>query len=258
MKKITLLTLLMAALATNIFAQDNVDPELAAVFKKYRFGLFVGPTFNSLKPVVEVAEDNNGDYRVESVGGRTSFTVGLNAELNITEKYTIYSGVSMDWNGGSLEAYYDSASNTTPPLSDNYVRSAKIDYKNQYLAIPLGLKLYAAEFGDVRIFAQTGLDLSILLSQKGDYELKKKDYSILTGSNEKLGPYATTTFINVGWHFGVGAEYSLPNGSAAYFAVLYRNGFTDYTTPKLNDNGNRFADGNIRSNTIALRVGYFF
>ncbi len=258
MKKITLLTLVMAAFATTIYAQStgNIDPEIEAVFKKYRFGLFVGPTFNSLKPVVDIVKDNNGDYRVEAAGGRTSFSVGLNAELNVTEKYTIYSGVSLEWNGGSLESYYDS--NSTQALSDNYVRTAKIDYKNQYLSVPLGLKLYAAKIGDISIFAQTGIDASLLLSQKGDYELVKKDYNVLKGSNEKLGPYATTTFINVGWHFGVGAEYSLPNGSAAYFAVLYRNGFTDYTTPKLNDTGNRFADGNIRSNTIAIRVGYFF
>ncbi len=255
MKKLTLLTLVACVLATSAIAQDS---QVEAVFKKYRFGLFVGPTFNSLKPTVEVAEDNNGDYNVKADGGRTSFNAGLNMELNLNEKYTVYSGIGLNWNGGTLNANYDSTSTNAPALNDNYVRSAVVSYKNQYLAIPLGLKMYAAEFGDIRIFAKTGIDLSLLLSQKGDYTLIKKDYTVLTGENEKLGSYAATTPVNIGWHIGAGAEYTLANGSAAYLTILYRNGFTDYTTPKLNDLGNRFADGNIRSNTIAIQIGYFF
>ena len=64
--------------------------------------------------------------------------------------------------------------------------------------------------------------------------------------------------VNVGWHIGAGAEYALDNGSAFYGAILYRNGFTDFTTPSLNKTGHRFSDGNIRMNTIAVRIGYFF
>jgi hypothetical protein len=255
MKKFILLTMVASFFATSLFAQDSKVEE---VFKKYRFGLYLGPTFNSLKPVVDVAEDNNGNYDVSKGDGRTSFSAGLNMELNLNEKYTIYSGVGLDWNGGSIVATYDSMGSTSPALNDNYVRHASIAYKNQYLSIPLGLKMYAAEFGDIKIFAQTGIDLSLLLSQKGDYYLVKKDYSELEGSNKKLGPYASVFPINAGWHIGVGGEYGLANGSAAYASVLYRNGFTDYTTPKSNDKGNRFADGNIRSNTFAIRIGYFF
>lgn len=255
MKKLTLLTVLACVLATTGFAQDSKVEE---VFKKYRFGLYVGPTFNSLKPTVEVAEDNNGDYNVSAEGGRTSFNAGLNMELNMNEKYTVYTGIGLNWNGGSLTSTYDSTSTNSPALDDDYVRSSVITYKNQYLAIPLGLKMYAAEFGDIRVFAKTGIDLSLLLSQKGDYSLLKKDYSLISGENEKLGDYAATTPINIGWHIGAGAEYTLNNGSAAYLAILYRNGFTDYTTPKSNDSGNKFADGNIRSNTIAIQIGYFF
>lgn len=255
MKKTILLFVLGVLSTSAIFAQDSRVDE---VFKKYRFGIYLGPTFNSLKPVVQVAEDNNGDYQVEKGGGRVSFSAGLNMELNVTEKYTLYTGIGMDWNGGSINVSYDSTSNTTPALSNNYVRSAIVDYKNQYLSIPLGLKMYAARFGDIRVFAQTGIDLAFLLSQKGNYTLVKNDYTELSGEKEKLGSYAAVTPVNVGWHLGAGAEYELANGSAAYFGLLYRNGFTDYTAPKLNEVGNRFADGNIRSNTIAIRVGYFF
>lgn len=255
MKKTILLCSLLVLATSVLFAQDSRVDE---VFKKYRFGIYLGPTFNSLKPVVQVAEDNNGDYQVEKGAGRVSFSAGLNMELNVTEKYTLYTGIGMDWNGGTINVGYDSMSNTTPPLSNNYARQAMVDYKNQYLSIPLGLKMYAAQFGDLRVYAQTGIDLSFLLSQKGNYTLLKSDFTQISGEKEKLGPYAAVSPINVGWHLGAGAEYELANGSSAYFGILYRNGFTDYTAPKLNEVGNRFADGNIRSNTIAIRVGYFF
>lgn len=254
MKKTILLSLAVMLLAGSTFAQDG-NSKVENAFKKYRFGLFVGPTFNSLKSTAEVAGDKtDGEYKVSSNGGRTSFSVGLNAELAFSSKYSIYSGIGIDWNGGKMSMTHD----TSTTLNPDYVNSADVVYKNQYLAIPLGLKMYAFEVADFKIFAQTGLDLSLLLSQKGDWELNGANVTDSTGSGEKLNNVAKVVPINVGWHIGAGAEYGLANGSAVYASILYRNGFTDYTTPQLNDKGNRFADGNVRSNTIAIRIGYFF
>ena len=70
MKKLILLTLVVAGFASSAFAQDS---EIEAVFKKYRFGLFVGPTFNSLKNTVDKVEDPQGDYDMTKGDGRTSF-----------------------------------------------------------------------------------------------------------------------------------------------------------------------------------------
>lgn len=253
MKKLILLTLVVAGFATSALAQDS---KAETVLKKYRFGLFVGPTFNSLKATADNVKDNNGNYDVTSGDGRASFSVGLNMEMNLSEKYTVYSGIGLDWNGGGINTVFDSTGGST--LDSKYAQASLVDYQNQYLAIPLGLKMYAAEFGDIRIFAQTGIDVSLLLSQKGNYTITPNTGATISEENVKLNDFAQVTPVNVGWHIGAGAEYTLSNGSAAYAALLYRNGFTDYTTPKLNSVGLRFADGNIRSNTIAIRIGYFF
>jgi len=251
MKKLILLTVVMCVVASSSFAQDS---KVDDVFKKYRFALFAGPTFNSLKNTVAKAEDGKGDYNLTKGSGRTSFSVGLTAELAMSEKYSLYSGVGLDWNGGSISAVHDTAT----ALDSKYASSADVDYKTQFLSVPLGLKMYAAEFGDVKIFAKTGVDLSLLLSQKGDYTLTGANVTDSTGVNQKINDVARVVPLNIGWHIGAGAEYTLSSGSAVYGAIIYRNGFTDFTTPSLNNEGHRFSDGNIRSNTIAIRIGYFF
>jgi len=251
MKKLILLTVVSCVMASTSFAQDS---KVEDVIKRYRFGLFVGPTFNSLKNTVDKVEDNQGNYNLSKGSGRTSLSVGLTAELALNEKYHVYSGIGLDWNGGEITATHDGIS----ALDPDYVSSANINYKAQFLSAPLGLKMYAAELGDVKIFAKTGIDIGLLLSQKGDYTLTGAAVTDSVGTNQKIDDVARVVPINVGWHIGAGAEYSLSNGSAVYGAIIYRNGFTDYTTPSLNEKGNRFSDGNIRSNTIAIRIGYFF
>lgn len=256
MKKIILLSLMVTVFATSAFSQSTAVEE---VFKKYRFGLFLGPTFNSLNATAATDKhtapnDAIDTYIISKGSGKVGFSFGLNMELNLNEKYTIFSGLGLDWNGGGINVAHD----TNAVADATYLKTANIDYKTQYLAIPLGLKMYAFEFSDIKIFAQTGIDLSILLGQKGDFVLTGDSITQPTGTNEKLGDFARVVPVNIGWHIGAGAEYGLSNGSAVYLALLYRNGFSDFTTPKLNKDGNKFADGNIRSNTIAVRVGYFF
>ncbi len=252
MKKLILLTIVSCVMASSSFAQDS---KVEDVFKKYRFGLYVGPTFNSLKSTASEAGGDENAYGVINGKGHTSFSAGLNMELNLNEKYTVYSGIGLDWNGGTMSVERD----ITKPLEAEYARSATVDYKNQYLSIPLGIKMYAAELGDVKIFAQTGVELSLLLSQRGTYSIMANDSTTLTETEVvKLNDYGTTTPLNFGWHIGAGAEYILNNGSAAYLSLLYRNGIIDYTSPGSNKDGYKYDDGNVRSNSFAIRIGYFF
>jgi hypothetical protein len=57
---------------------------------------------------------------------------------------------------------------------------------------------------------------------------------------------------------GIGGEYDLNGKNAIMAQLIYRNGFVDITNPKTNEEGKRFSDGNIRSNTLAIRIGYAF
>jgi len=248
MKKLILLSLLTSCLfSSNVFAQSKAED----IFKTYRFGLFMGPTFNSLKPTSSSIDN----YNVEKVKGNVGFSFGITADYNINERYTMYSGLGLDWRGGTLNTYHDDTA-----IKSEYVRSANILYKQQYLTIPFGLKMVATKFDKVKIFAQTGFDLAFLLSQKGDYTIIKGDSSKTSESKTKvkLSGYANGVPINLGWTLGVGGEYDLNGSNTVVFTILYRNGFVDATSPKTNKSSYKFSDGNIRSNTIALRIGYFF
>ena len=249
-KKLLLLSLLLTTIfSSTMNAQEESKTD--KIFRTFRFGLFVGPTFNTLKPTAASSDD----YTITKGKTNVGFSFGINADYNMNERYTIYTGVGMDWRGGQIMAVHD----TTKSLSSGYLKNADVMYKKmQYLTIPLGLKLKAVEFDQVKIFAQTGFDLAILLSQKGDYTYRLANDSILSKSNEKLGGIATVVPINFGWSIGVGAEYILNDKNSFYATLLYRNGFVDATTPKTNDAGLKFSDGNIRSNTFAIRVGYYF
>ncbi len=258
MKNKLLLSLLgLTLLSGAAKAQDSKAEE---IFKKYRFSLFLGPTFNSLRPTAN-ATDN---YAISKVKGNVGFSFGLGADLNINERYTIYTGLGLDWRGGTISSIFV-PSVAKPNPDPNYLKRADVTYRSQFLTVPIGLKMKAFEVSKIKIFAQTGFDLGITISNKGDYSVKLSNDTLAStyttiASKVKLGKdgFAKMVPFNLGWSVGVGAEYPVTEKNAVYAALLYRNGFIDNTTPKLNKDGFKFSDGNIRSNTFAIRVGYFF
>jgi hypothetical protein len=248
MKKFVWLSMaLMNLVVGSLWARENKTEE---IFKTYRFGLFVGPCINTLKPTASSSED----YAVRQGRARVGFTFGINVDYNVNERYAVYSGLGMDWRGGNIGVMHDSTT-----LSNEYLRNADVTYKKmQYLTIPFGLKMKALQIKSTKLIAQTGIDFGILLSQKGDYTLRLSDNTLVTKTNEKLRGSATVVPVNMGWCIGIGGEYPLNDKNSISTTLLYRNGFIDATTPKSNDLTKKFSDGNIRSNTVILRIGYFF
>jgi hypothetical protein len=72
-KKIILGLLIGLTSANALNAQSNAD----RVFKTFRFGLYTGPTFNSLRPVATEAEG----YVVSKVKGNVGFSIGIMCRL---------------------------------------------------------------------------------------------------------------------------------------------------------------------------------
>lgn len=253
MKKQLLLSALLMAGLCSIAKADNKTEEM---FKKYRFGLFAGPSINSLKPV---ANSSDG-YQVSKEGGRLGFSFGLMADYNVNERYALYSGIGLDWRGGKI--------NTQLPVNLNpktgYLRGANVKYKTQYLTIPIGLKMTATTIDKIKIQALAGFDLGILLSQKGDYTFTTNydsvamKYNTVTAENQKLASIATVVPVTLGWSIGACGEYDINGKNAVIVQLVYRNGFVDVTTPKTNKTGYQFSDGNVRSNSFDIRFGYTF
>ncbi len=232
------------------FISSNAQSRAERVFKTYRFSIYTGPTFNSLRPVANEAKG----YLVNKVKGNVGFSLGLSADYNINERYTIFSGVSLDWRGGTI-----GVQDKDSIIESGYIFKNEVKYNHQYLTVPIGLKMKAFQFDKIKLFAQTGIDVAFLLSQKGDISTTYLPYTNPVNLEKvKLGKIARSTPVSVGWMLGVGGEYEINDKNSAYLTILYRNGFTDSTVPQTNTAGSRFNDGNIRSNTIAIRVGYYF
>jgi hypothetical protein len=253
-KQLFLLTMLMGLTAFQSFADSKTED----VLKTFRFGLFAGPTFNSLRPVAATSDG----YNVEKLGGRVGFSFGIMADYNLTDRYQLFSGLGLDWRGGHINALLPDS--TSP--KNGFIRGADVKYRTQYLTIPFGIKMTAAKFDNIKIQALAAFDLGLLLSQKGDYQFTTNTKDSATNKyiksnlmeRAKLGGYATVVPVALGWSLGVGGEYDLNGSNAVIVQLVYRNGFVDATTPQTNSDGNRFRDGNIRSNSFDIRFGYTF
>ncbi len=232
------------------FAQDT---KIEEAFKTYRFGLYVGPTLNSLRP----ASDVYNGYEITKGKGQTGLSFGLMIDYNVNERYAIQTGIALDWRGGSLTSIKD----TLSAIESGYAKQADVRYKQQYISLPIGMKLKAAQVDKKAFYVQTGFDLSLLVSNRGTSDIIKADGTALINrgmvnlNQEGLGKAVP---INFGWYIGPGMEYKINDANSVVFSLIYRNGFTDVTAPQNNKNGFRFSDGNIRSNALALRIGYFF
>lgn len=253
MKKLLLIPVALVSLFMN---QALAGSKTDDVFKTFRFGLFAGPTFNSMRPVV----GSSNNYNVTKEGGKTGFSFGLTADYHINDRYTFYTGLGMDWRGGRINSQLPTGVNAL----NGYLRGANVKYTTQYITVPAGLRMNAVSFDKVKVQALAGIDLAILLSQKGNYTFTYSDtvaggaYVQKTYEKQKLGGMATVVPVNLGWNIGLGGEYNLNGDNMVTLYLVYRNGFIDITTPQSNTEGFRFKDGNIRSNAIDLKIGYTF
>jgi Outer membrane protein beta-barrel domain len=258
MKKITM-ALFALALASGVNAQNETAEK---IMKKYRFGLHANIGRSALNPVSGTAtlagDSGINSYTITNGGGKIAFGFGLSAEKPLTESVTVYSGLNLDWYGGKVN------SDATGAYKSNviYAKTAKANYSIQSIGLPLGLKLKAAEIKNkILIFAQLGADVSFIIGRKADMDVTFRPALGSDSTFKTSGTIGikTITPLQIGWHFGAGAEYKLNAKNSVYGLILYRNNLIDGTLPQLRSDAElKFADGNVRGNNISLRIGYFF
>jgi opacity protein-like surface antigen len=251
MKKL-LLSLSAITLCSSLFAQTN---KVEKALNDYRFGLFVSTGISWLKPSSSTASINAFDYDVTKTNNKTAFAFGLSAEKVLNERYSIYSGLSLDWMGGGI----NSTATTPINIADSaYTKIADMKYNLQYLQIPLGLKLKATNIDKFQIFGQIGMDLGFMIGRKANYNITSVTNKVIAKDGEKLG-ISTMNPVNLGFQVGLGTEFEVTKTNSAYVTILYHNGFLDHTLPggRTAAEG-KFADGNVRGNNVSLRIGYYF
>lgn len=256
MRKI-LLTSLLGLIVTVANAQETGTNEtgLAGFINKYRISLTAGIGSSNLKPT-STNSGGNYNYTVSKIKGRTSYALGLSAEKRIDRRYSIYTGLSMEWLGGTILA---DKPVFTAADSNEYARSANYTYKLQYLNVPIGLKLKATSIEKFTVYGLVGLDLGIPIGRKANYTVAKYIAAdSIANTGEKI-PFASIVPISLAYQVGIGSEFKITEDNSAYCSILYRNGFIDHTNPeKLGKAKASFKDGIVRSNNLSFRVGFFF
>ncbi len=201
MKKLTLITVAF------IFLVNSYSGEGA------RFGVFVDPQISWLVPDIKTIKND---------GARINIKGGLIIDYYFAENYAFATGLSISNAGGNL-LYSDSLTLDIRGTQQQFGPETSINYKLQYLSIPLGLKFKSKQIGYMSFFAKLGLESEINIKSRADAsDNQLEDDNI---SDE-------TNLFNLSYFFGGGIEYSLGGNTALFTSINYYNGFIDVLKSK--------------------------
>lgn len=240
MKK-SFLIISLLFLSFSLFAQGNV-----------RFGFTTSPGISFY----------SGDSKVQDTkGARFSFNYGAIVDfvLDNNERYAITTGLTIDMNGGNISA---------TPLTKEAGSSAKLTTKNQYLEIPVGLKLRSNETAsNLTFYGTLGIVNGFRIRSRGKYEfhqilpgnermedgeginiseknIKIKDLAFYPSTIKKVNPY------HLSLHFEAGVEFRVSDNTSIIGGLYFRNGFTNVIKDADNDR--------IVARGLGLRIAVMF
>ena len=178
-----------------------------------RFGVFVDPQLSWLTP--DAKNINRDGFRVGIKGG-------LILDKYFAKNYAFTTGISISNMGGNLH-YEDSV--TIETLDTDYILNpeSSVDYKLQYVSVPIGLKFKTNEIGYFTFFAQLGFTPQINIKAKADASDNQID-------NENISK--ELNLFNMSYFFGGGLEYSLGGNTALMGGIIFNNGFIDVLSSK--------------------------
>ena len=257
MKKLFLLAFSMSSLAINSFAQTTEATESipeSAELKRIRFGAFIAPSLSWMKPTA--AKD--GSQTQENGGSKMGFAYGLMADYQLTDNYTIATGLSVNSSGGKVNT-------NNPAAGINEVSKSSFNYSLQYIEIPVALKLKTDKIGQCVFFGQAGMSLGINIGKKATYNVVQKltdttESVFKADQKEKLsGSFGNIAPILLQMNLGIGVQYAINKKLDAYIGLFFNNSFApDITNPTKYKAVPSFQDGTVRLNNFALRMGFYF
>lgn len=205
---------------------------LSVFSQNMRFTVFVDPKFSWMTPDLK---------DVSSEGSKLGVNIGLNVDNFFAPNYAFMTGISIDNTGGFLKYNLDEKKPIeTNGGIDSIPIGSTLEYKLQYITVPLGLKLKTNEIGYFTFFTHLGVNAGVNIKATGDidnYELENENIS----DEIKL--------FNLAYYIGAGVEYSIGGNSAIVLGLTYSNGFIDITT----DSNNK-----VTCSNVAIRIGILF
>jgi hypothetical protein len=244
MKNLPLTGLAILFLATTAFGQSDTNSNVASTTSggKLRMGLSAAPVFSWFSP------EGEGNA-IEANGSRFSIKYGLYMDFKLSgnENYFFSTGLFMINSGGSLSqnnAVQLPNAGSSDPL---YLTRREVDYRINYLTIPLNFKLMTNEIGYNRYFARVGFDASLAVSSRFDSEdiLLSDPGSPLSRDNADSGDL--TRFYRFGLHVEGGLEYNIGGNANLMVSLEWNNGLNNVFSKD-----NRLPTGTDADNNVQL------
>ena len=131
MKKLSLLSIFL------VIFQFSFSQEFSNKLKNARMGLYVSPAINFIQTDSDDIETNS----------KPGVVYGYALEIALNEFHRLESGFGITYKGGVI---------TSP-------NSSTVDYKVQYLTVPIHIKMRSREIGYFNYFARIGPSLNLSL-----------------------------------------------------------------------------------------------
>ena len=196
-----------------------------------KFSVFADPKLSWMSPDLQ---------DVSSDGSKLGVNIGLNVDNYFARNYAFMTGISIDNTGGKLKYDFEKEINTNSSSDTTLPVGSVLNYKLQYINIPLGLKFKTNQIGYTTFFTHLGINGGINIKASGEidnFELNNENIS----DEVKL--------FTLGYFIGAGVEYSIAGNTAIVVGVTYTNGFIDITP----DSNNK-----VTLSNFALRLGVLF
>jgi hypothetical protein len=173
MKKILLFSALLVSI--NLAGQD------------IRIGINFDPAISWLSPNTK---------HIDKAGSKLGFNGGLMLESNFRKNYAFATGLDLTYLGGNL--LYDNA--TVMTIDNNtdttLLAGTTVEYKLQYLSVPLSLKLKTNPVGYITYFGQLGLTPQFNISAKATSD--NGNYLDKDNVGKEIGGFTMSFFIGGG------------------------------------------------------------
>ena len=237
------------------FAQDGTN--LNSSESRLRMAISAAPVLSWFTP--------NGEPKdIEGDGSRFSIKYGLHMDFQIgnNANYWFSTGLFMINTGGSLVFPYANRRNQDDNLE--LVRR-NVDYRLNYLTIPLNFKLMTNEIGYNRYFARVGFDLGLAVSSRFDSNDTFLGTPAATVSRDNASSEDLTRFYRTALHIEAGMEYNIGGNANIMVSLEWNNGlnnvFTQDKRAPVVDGNDVFLNGpRLESviNYLALNLGVYF
>jgi len=203
---------------------------LSVFSQSARFTVFVDPKFSWMTP---------DKKDVTSEGSKLGVNIGLAIDNFFGPNYAFTTGISIDNTGGLLKYDFEKdiethGADTSLPIGST------LEYKLQYISIPLGLKLKTNEIGYFTFFTHLGLNTGINIKATGEVENYELDNTNISDE---------VKLFNLAYFIGAGAEYSIGGNTAIVLGLTYTNGFVDIT---------KDTDNKVTCSNVTIRIGILF